>query len=90
MTGHEIGSKRSEGQAEWQEYLSYLLRLWQADAPGQDPRPGPPEWRGSLESSLTGERLGFANLEELFVFLQRQTGMAAEVGEKQSQDEREG
>ena len=36
-------------------YLSYLLRLWQADADGEL------VWRASLESPHTGERLGFAD-----------------------------
>ena len=49
-------------------YLSYLLRLWQV---------GPVDntstsWRGSLESSRTGERIGFDNLDELCDFLQKQ------------------
>jgi hypothetical protein len=47
--------------------LSYLLRLWPTDAAGQ------PVWRASLENVQTGDRLGFANLEQLFVFLMQQT-----------------
>ena len=47
-------------------YLSYLLRLWQTGSQ--------PAWRASLES-LTGERQGFADLEELFAFLKSQTGV---------------
>lgn len=64
-------------------YLSYLLRLWQVDSvragDGLDSR----AWRGSLESSLTGERVGFANLDELVNFLQRQTGTITDVDAKQ-------
>jgi hypothetical protein len=41
-------------------YQSYLLRLWKAEQTG---------WRASLEDARTGERIGFANLEQLFVFL---------------------
>lgn len=41
-------------------YQSYLLRLWKAEQTN---------WRASLEDSRTGERIGFANLEQLFAFL---------------------
>jgi hypothetical protein len=54
------------------QYLSYLLRLWQASA-GDPPRDSP-LWRASLESSQTGTRLGFASLGELFAFLEEETG----------------
>ena len=47
--------------------LSYLLRLWATSAGGQ------PVWRASLEDVRSGERRGFANLEQLFVFLIEQT-----------------
>ena len=49
--------------------LSFLLRLWQDN--GEDK----PVWRASLQSSLGGEREGFASLDELFTFLRRQAGM---------------
>jgi hypothetical protein len=49
------------------DYLSFLVRLWRM----QD---GADAWRGSIESPHTGERLGFASLEELFAFLLEQTG----------------
>lgn len=49
------------------DYLAYLVRLWRARVEGQT------VWRASLESSLTGERLGFASLDELFEFLRRET-----------------
>ena len=48
-------------------YQAYLLRLWPADERGRV------VWRASLENPQTGERLGFANLERLFGFLQDQT-----------------
>jgi hypothetical protein len=51
-------------------YLSYLLRLWQSG------RKGKAVWRASLESPMTGERLGFANLKELFAFLETQADEA--------------
>ncbi len=47
-------------------YHAYLLRLWcteQADSTC---------WRASLEDSHTGERIGFASLEQLFAFLMEQ------------------
>lgn len=49
------------------DYLSYLLRLWRI-------RGETAAWRGSLESPLTGARLGFGSLDELFAFLREQTG----------------
>lgn len=48
-------------------YLSFLLRLWQTQDRGHT------IWRASLESPQTGDRQGFASLEELMVFLQQQT-----------------
>ncbi len=48
-------------------YLSYLLRLWRVKVDGEF------AWRASLESSNTGERQGFADLESLFAFLEEQT-----------------
>ena len=51
-----------------QHYLSYLLRLWQTSDRGKQ------VWRASLEIPGAGERQGFASLEDLFDFLQTQTG----------------
>ncbi len=45
----------------------YLLRLWRTDELGGL------SWRASLESSETGERIGFASLEELFAYLMDRT-----------------
>ncbi len=42
---------------------SYLLRLWRADEPRDF------NWQASLEIPETGERIGFASLEELFAYL---------------------
>ena len=66
---------------EQHRYLSYLLRLWQIKSEGEL------VWRASLESPHTGERQGFAGLEALFAFLQRQAdvvpdGNASETGEQ--------
>ncbi|MBN1484799.1 MAG: hypothetical protein JXA37_08765 [Chloroflexia bacterium] len=51
-------------------YQSYLLRLWRTQSDEQI------LWRASLESPGTGERHGFADLQELFHFLQTQTEQA--------------
>jgi hypothetical protein len=51
-------------------YLAYLLRLWQVRDKGQT------DWRASVENAHTGERLGFAHLDELVAFLRERTGMA--------------
>ncbi len=53
------------------QYLSYLLRLWQAS--GGDPPGDPPLWRASLESPQTGACLGFACLADLLAYLQEET-----------------
>lgn len=42
---------------------SYLLRLWRVD------RSKAADWRASLEIPETGERIGFASLEQLFAYL---------------------
>ena len=44
-------------------HLSYLLRLWRTEGLRDF------EWRASLEIPGTGQRIGFANLEQLFVYL---------------------
>ncbi len=46
-------------------YRSYLLRLWCDETPDQC-------WCASLEDPHTGERIGFASLEQLFAFLMEQ------------------
>jgi len=43
------------------------LRLWRVKDKGKT------GWRASLENAHTGERRGFASLDELFAFLQQQT-----------------
>ncbi|MDY7080124.1 MAG: hypothetical protein SXV54_24855 [Chloroflexota bacterium] len=53
-------------------YLSYLLRLWQTSSDGEE------IWRASLEIPGTGERRGFASLQDLFDFLQARTGEPVE------------
>jgi hypothetical protein len=46
-------------------YRSYLLRLWQV-------RGEKALWRASLESPLTGECYGFANLRALYEYIEEQ------------------
>jgi hypothetical protein len=53
-------------------YLAYLLRLWQVRDEGQT------GWRASVENVHTGERLGFASLTELWAFLEKEIGEAAQ------------
>jgi hypothetical protein len=45
-------------------YESYLLRVWESDQAGEL------IWRASLESTDTGERHGFADLDSLFAYLE--------------------
>ena len=49
-------------------YHAYLLRLWDANSRGR------PDWHASLEDTHTGERRGFADLEQLYAFLVAQIG----------------
>ncbi|MGD2165391.1 MAG: hypothetical protein PVH50_07660 [Anaerolineae bacterium] len=49
------------------DYVAYLLRFWQVG--GEDGV----AWRASLESAGTGERVGFASLDDLFRYLERET-----------------
>ena len=43
--------------------LSYLLCLWRTDEPGNF------HWQASLETSKTGKRICFAEIEQLFTYL---------------------
>lgn len=54
--------------SEARRYLAYLLRLWRVDDDGQ------PLWRATLEDPHTGERRGFADLSQLFAFLEERLG----------------
>ena len=48
------------------DYASFLLRLWHAQEHGQS------IWRASLESTQTGQRQNFTDLECLITFLKSQ------------------
>jgi hypothetical protein len=58
-------------------YRSYLLILWEER--GRDAS-SPGVWRFRLEDPQTGKRLGFGSIDELFGYLQDQTGPAAGIG----------
>ena len=58
-----IGFKVNDNKA---RYLSFLLRLWPVKENEHT------TWRASLESSHTGERHGFADLDMLCAFLRGQ------------------
>lgn len=45
------------------QHISFLLRMWRVDESGCS------SWRASLEMPETGKRIGFANLEQLFIYL---------------------
>jgi hypothetical protein len=62
LTESEMVSSSTRG------YQAYLVRLWQSNtAEG-------PVWRASVESPHTGERRAFASLEQLFAFVEDETG----------------
>jgi hypothetical protein len=66
------------------DYLSYLLRLWRVS--GEEKA----VWRASLESPHTGERRGFANSTDLFIFLERELGHIAQCQTAPNVDGKEG
>lgn len=51
---------------EEKNYYAYLLRIWREGDQGG--------WRASLENPHTGEKMGFADMEKLFVFLAEVAG----------------
>ena len=57
---------------------SYLVRLWATGAAHQQ------VWRASLEDVQSGQRRGFATLEQLFVFLMEQTEQSGKAADAQS------
>lgn len=50
------------------KYHSFLIRLWTSGN-------GDPDWQISIESSKTGEKQIFANLEDLYQFFGDLTGV---------------
>jgi hypothetical protein len=59
-----------KGPGEMADYISYLLRLWR-EKDGQAIW-----WRASVQDPHSGERVGFAHLDDLVAFLLEQTGPA--------------
>jgi hypothetical protein len=55
------------------DYISYLLRIWQSNG-------NETAWRASLQDPHTGERLGFASIDDLCIFLRRQAGVMSNRG----------
>ena len=53
-------------------YAAFLLRLWEVED-GQES-----SWRVSLESPVTGERQGFADMTELFNYLENEVCKVAQ------------
>jgi hypothetical protein len=53
--------------------LSFVLRLWAENVASPT---GNACWRASLDDARTGQRRGFASLEQLFVFLMEATRAA--------------
>jgi hypothetical protein len=72
-------SEKAGERGEQPDYQSYLLRLWRVDQ-------GENAVQASLESTHTGERRGFANLEAMLDFLRGQMAVQAE----RTSDERQG
>lgn len=66
-------SDTEQGTRAQPNYLSYLLRMYRVDD-GERPM-----WHLSLESSLAGEQMGFASLDELVEFLRQQMDLLAQV-----------
>ena len=63
-----------EEQPNQRRYFSYLLRLWQTSDKHKQ------IWQASLESPGSRERQGFASLEDLFDFLEAETGQSKAHG----------
>ena len=68
-------SHERTGAGEARDYAAYLLRLWR-EGSGESTR-----WRASLQDPHSGERQGFASLDELFEYLLFQTGAVTDVDE---------
>ena len=69
MDGQNTPEESTAGAA---SYHSYMLRLWRTD------RDLASSWRASLEDPRSGQRLGFASLEQLFAYLMEH--LAGEAG----------
>jgi hypothetical protein len=63
-------------------YFSYLLRVYQLEKSEKTASSSESIWRVSLESTLTRNRVNFASLEEMLIFLQDQF----ELGDESSDE----
>ena len=63
----------SEMTDDYRTYHAYLLRLWRVNTDRRK------VWHASLEDPHTGERRGFADLIELFAFLEERTNNADQL-----------
>ena len=63
----------NESTPDHPDYRAFLVRLWRVSAGGAT------TWRASVECPHTGERLGFAGVQDLFDFLSEQTGRGSYV-----------
>jgi hypothetical protein len=70
LTGGDVAGMDKQAP----DYHSYLLRLWRVNGGAASSGPVEPEWRTSLEHPLSGERVGFASLDDLVEFLRRRIG----------------
>jgi hypothetical protein len=82
LPGHGTGGRQLETAmtTEQRRYLAYMLRLWQVSSDRE------PIWRTFLESPHTGERNGFASLDDLFDFLRAQAGARPKASGKQHEE----
>ena len=68
--------------SEKRHYISYLLRLWQAEQGGEL------IWRASLESPHSGAHRSFVSLDRLWAFLKEEIGHIAQ--ERSALDDQDG
>ncbi|HBX68043.1 MAG TPA: hypothetical protein DEH25_01275 [Chloroflexi bacterium] len=71
-----VAGYRMDMQQYPRRYISYLLRLWQADSNGKT------VCRYSLENPHTGNLVGFANFDDLIHFLADETTRIVANGEE--------
>lgn len=60
------------------DYVSFLLRLWQAEEDDYW------VWRASLESAQTGEKRNFATVSVMMEYLEREYGRSKKENEEAS------
>ena len=63
------------------DYFSYLLRLWREVE-------GTVVWRASLQDPRTGERVGFATLDDLVEYLHHHVEANASTDEDEMRERR--